>query len=102
MEAILSLGCDGFINQNITFCNSISNNILDLSTIKHTENYVRFISYLDHLKLFENTCINTNAITSALYKIHEFGYISEDRYKLLCDFYIQHKRCALHLTLTAK
>lgn len=102
MNVILTLGCEGYINQTFIFCKSVENIIIDISTIKHTQNYTKTIEYLDHIKLFEKPCINTNVISSGMYKIYEFGYITEIQYKLICDFIKQHLRCSLILQLKLK
>ena len=102
MQAILILGCNGYTNQEFVFCKGVENLIVDLDKIKHTQNYIKMIEYLDHIKLFEKTCINANVVSSCMYKIYEFGYITEIQYKLICDFIKQHLRCCLKLELRLK
>ena len=102
MDAELHVGCEGYINEGFTFCKSIQNLLLDLSKIKHTDNYLTLIKYLDHIKLFEKPCINSNVVLSCMYKVYELGYITENKYKLVCAFCQQHLRCCLKLELKAK
>lgn len=84
-------------------CSPIENNILDLETVRASENYKELIQYIDRVpKLFEGPCCKTNLITNAIYKIYEYGYLEERIYKLIAYFYDKHKHCGLILRLKPK
>lgn len=103
MKASLIIGCEGRTDNGFQFCAGVSNIVIDFETITHTENYKMFIQYLDRVpKIFDGVCCNQNIITNTIYKAYEFGYISEQRYKQIANFYKFHTYCGMVLEVKPK
>jgi hypothetical protein len=98
MKAVVVLGCEGRTDDNFSFCKGVSNTILDLEKIRATKNYTSIIEYLNGVVgIFDKPCCSMNVIANAIYKIYEFGYIDESKYKHITNFYTFHRRCGLVL-----
>ena len=103
MNVIVNLKCEGRTDDGFHFCVGVSNTILDLQKITHTDNYLTLIKYLDKVpQLFDGPCFNSNVIANTLYKIFELGYVNDVRYKHICNFYKFHNRCGLCLLAEVK
>jgi len=103
MNCIILLSCEGRQDEGFKFCVGVENVILDLEEIGTTENYLQMIEYLDKTtKIFETKCFERNVITNAIYKIYELGYMTENKYNLMCNFYQFHARCGLILSALPK
>ena len=103
MNAILILSCDGRQDDGFKFCEGVENIILDLEEIEPTENYLQMIEYLDKVpKIFDSKCFTKNIVANTIYKIYEMGYMTEVKYKHVCNFYQFHARCGLILSAIPK
>ena len=103
MKATITLQCEGRIDDGFRFCAGVENIILDLEKIKHTDNYVGLIKYLDKVpKIFDEPCFNSNIIANTIYKIYDMGYIPDVKYKFITHFYTFHNRCGLCLRAVPK
>ena len=103
MKAILTLGCEGRQDEGFHFCSGVSNVVIDLESISHTENFKNLILYLDKVpKIFDNPCLTSHIISNTIYKIYEMGYLTEIKYKYIAYFYDMHKRCGLILKVSLK
>ena len=103
MNCILTLGCDGRIDEDFRFCSGVNNILLDFSIIPHTANYPDLIKYLDiNSKLFEGPCFSTNIISNTTHKLFELGYLTESKYNLTVQFFQFHKRCGLWMKIKIK
>jgi len=103
MKAQIILNCEGRVDNGFAFCSGVSNVILDLSDAENTENYTALIDYLYNVpKIFHNSCYKLNIITNAIAKIWELGYINNELYSRLADFYKFHHRCGLVLSIEPK
>lgn len=103
MKAVITLGCNGRQDEGFHFCSGVSNIIVDLEKITHTEGYKNLIIYLDKVpKIFDNPCFAGNTISNAIYKIYEMGYLPELKYKFIAHFYDMHKRCGLIMRAEVK
>jgi len=103
MKALIILACEGRIDEDFRFCSGVNNVILDLETISHTENFKSLVVYLDKVpKLFDGACCVNNIITNAVHKIYELNYLTEVKYKYICNFYQFHARCGMILKVEPK
>lgn len=103
MKAVILISCEGYQENEFHFCNKVENIVLDLETIQNTENYFNLIQYLDKVvKIFEGPCNTSHIISSAMYKLYEFGYIDDKKHHHLAYFYNMHKRCGLLLKILLK
>lgn len=103
MKATIIIGCEGYQENGFHFCNKVENVVLDLETIKNTDNYYNLIKYLDRVaKVFEGPCNKSHIISNAMYKLFEYEYINEKRHHFLAYFYDMHKRCGLIMSVEPK
>lgn len=103
MKARILLLCEGRQDDGFHFCSGVSNVILDLETIQHTKDYKQLIEYLDRVpKLFTDDCFNNNVIVNTIYKLYEMGYLKEDFYKRIINFYNWHRQCGLLMKIEVK
>ena len=103
MRGIMSCGCDGRVDDGFRFCSGVSNTLLDFEAIQHTTNYSDLITYLDvNAKLFEGPCFSTNIISNTAHKLYELGYLNEQHYNLVVQFFHFHKRCGLWMRIDPK
>jgi hypothetical protein len=103
MKAVIILSCEGRVDKGFRFCSGVRNIILDLDGLEAAENYLDLITYLDNLpKIFDGPCCKSHIITNTIYKLYEMGFIVEEIYKRLSDFYKFHNRCGLILSAEPK
>ena len=103
MKAIITLCCEGRQDNGFKFCSGVKNNILDLDTITHKENYMDLIKYLDKVAgVFDKPSCQSHIITNTIYKIFEMDFVNEEFYMRLSDFYKFHNRCGLILMIETK
>jgi len=101
MKAVIVLECERHQEDGFHFCNGVENIILDLESIKNTENYFNLIQYLDKVvKIFDGPCNKSHLISNAVYKLFEWSYIDEKKQNQLAYFYNMHRRC--HLLMSAR
>ena len=103
MKALLILRCDGRQDKDFRFCNGVDNIVLDLETINASSNFTDLIKYLDRVtNIFSEPCFNMNVIMNSLYKIYDYGYLTEEKYKFVKYFYDMHKICGISLKCIPK
>ena len=103
MKAVVILSCEGRQDNGFKFCSGVQNIVLNLEGLEVTENYLDLIKYLDNVpKIFDSPCCKSNVVTNALYKIYEMGYIDNEKYARVADFYKFHNRCGLILSAKPK
>jgi hypothetical protein len=103
MKAVLCMGCDGRTDLGFTFCSGVHNVLIDFEAIRHTASYQLFLEYLDRTpKLFDGPSFNGNVIMNTVYKAVEMGYIDNDHYALITQYFHFHKRCGLWLRIEPK
>jgi len=104
MKTVLILGCWGRTEDGICTCNSVSNQILDVS-IK-TDQMKKVTDYLDMLKLYDKPLYNN--IHTVLFNIQDrFSEINKAVFNDKCfrrmeEFCIMHAKCGLYLKLELK
>lgn len=103
MKAVILLICEGREDNGFRFCSGVENLILDLDGLETTENYLALIEYLNKVpKVFDRPCCKSHAVSNAIYKLWEMGYIDDELYKRVGDFYKFHHRCGLILKAKPK
>lgn len=103
MKCILLLSCEGRQDNGFRFCSGVENLVLDLDGLEASENYLPLIEYLDKIpKIFDNPCCKSHGVSNAIYKIWEMGYLKDELYRRIADFYKFHHRCGLILTAQPK
>lgn len=103
MKAVIKLSCEGRLDKGFRFCSGVSNTILDLEGLNVTENYMGLIKYLDNISgVFDAPCCKSHVVTNTFYKIYEMGYIDDEIYARIADFYKFHNRCGLILSCEPK
>lgn len=102
---VLVLGCWGREEKGFCLCNSISNEILDLS--KSSDRNSQILDILDaRYKLFDRPLYKN--IHTAIWNIQEkFSQVGDpvftkEFFKCLEEFCIAHKKCGLYLRLELK
>lgn len=103
MKATIILACEGRIDNGFRFCSGVENMILDLDGLEIEENYLDLIEYLDKVSgVFDRPCCKSHIITNTIYKMYELGFLSEEIYIRISDFYKFHNRCGLILRALPK
>lgn len=103
MKCLVLLRCEGREDNGFRFCSGVENIIIDLDGLETTENYIDLIEYLNTVpKIFDRPCCKSHVVSNAIYKIWELGYIEDELYKRIGDFYKFHYRCGLILSCRAK
>lgn len=96
MNAEIILGCEGRQDDGFVYCNGVKNVIIDLEKLRNSSRYLELIKYLDKVvKIFDGPCVKPHVITNAIYKLHEMGYIDEDKHNRIANFYKVHRPCGL-------
>jgi hypothetical protein len=103
MKCIIILSCEGRDDSGFKFCSGVENTVLDLDGLEVTENYLDLIKYLDTTpEIFDRPCCKSHVISNAIYKMYELGYLDEELYARISDFYKFHGRCGLVLRALPK
>jgi len=103
MKAVIILSCEGRQDKSFKFCSGVKNTILNLDGLEVTENYLDLIKYLDTTpEIFDRPCCKSHVISNAIYKIYELGYLDDELYARISDFYKFHNRCGLILSAKPK
>lgn len=103
MKAVILLRCEGREDKGFRFCSGVENLVVDLEDLETTENYVSLIEYLNTVpKVFDKPCCKSHVVSSAICKIWEMGYIEDELYQRIADFYKFHQRCGLILCARPK
>lgn len=100
LDAILVLGCSGYVDNDFIFCSGVNNSILELSELNDFD-YAKVENFLDKTcRLFDcvvddnNKCSN---ILNLLYKT--LKVIDEKKLNKIQLFLVKHKGCNLNLSL---
>ena len=103
MKAVIILSCEGRLDKDFRFCSGVQNTVLNLEGLEITENYLELIKYLDNVSgIFDKPCCKSHIITNTLYKSYELGYLNDELYRRISDFYKFHNRCGLILSAKPK
>lgn len=96
----LILRCDGKSDERVVLCSSTKTVVLHLHELRHKEDYVQLLDYLDKVsKVFDGSQFNNNIIVNTLHKIHQLGFLEEKRYKILISWFYMHRPCGIILEL---
>ena len=102
-ELYLLLGCFENKVNDFVLCCGVENKILKLDPAD--EFYEELSKHLDSLRLFEKPIININTVRHVLFNIkNKYDYVTrpiwtEQEFKTLEQFTIEHKKCGLYLKL---